>query len=728
MLRKVGGSSANSAAVREKSPQVQIDQAARLAMLDAFEENEIGWFWATDAENRLTYLSNSAAKKFGDGKQVVGQSLAELIETFDESSDKEGERPLSFFLGSRTRFRDLVVRLRGEDDAQWWSITGRPHYDEAERFIGFRGSAKDISSEFVRQRSESQLAQYDTLTSLANRHRMEKRLDSILASYRVAKRSCALLMMDLDKFKKVNDTLGHPAGDELLRQVAQRLQRIVVAPAEIGRLGGDEFQIIVPDVDDRGKLGELCKKIIQMVSQPYSLNGDRATIGASIGIAIAPYDGLNRQELVKSADLALYASKAGGRGQYRFYSSDLANDARRQREIGEELADAIVNDELTMHYQPIVRSTDHKVIAFEALMRWDHPELGAIGPGTFITVAEEINLISRISEWSLRRACTDAMQWPGDIRVSVNISAQQFFAGGLPSLVATILDETGLRANRLELEITEGVFMGESSMVDAIFAKLTKMGVRLSLDDFGTGYSSLAYLRRAPFEKIKIDQNFVRGCCEEGNPNAAIITAIISLAHALDMQTTAEGVEAMDELRLLLGLGATQIQGFIFSRPVCQDVVMEKLASGDFIYEPVGPAKHRSDRRTLYRRIGVIHEDHRYDAVLRNLSRTGAMIEGLLDVPIGTDLVLDLGGGQLAVAMVRRSQDATQGVQFETPLISDGANGLCTRHRVSPYQLAAAGMPLASLSADSTAPVSPAPARARRFMQVDVSSASSRAA
>lgn len=732
MLWKVGGSVAPSSAAcknpREPESATSLDDRERLAMLDAFESSEVGWFWASDVQNQLIYLSESAAAKFGEDSDVAGQVLTNLMETTDEKGEGGGERPLNFFLGSHTKFSNLQVRLKCDEQDMWWSITGRPHYDAERNFLGFRGSARDISEQFIRLRDETRLAQFDALTGLANRHRMEMRLESILSSFRLAKRSCALLMMDLDKFKKVNDTLGHPAGDELLRQVAQRLNSIVVSPAEIGRLGGDEFQIIIPDMDDRGKLGELCTKIIQMISQPYSLENDRAVIGASIGIAIAPYDGLTPEDLVKSADLALYASKGGGRGQYRFFANDLASAAQRQREIGEELSEAIGSEELYMHYQPIVRGVDNKVVAFEALMRWDHPELGTISPSTFIPVAEESNLINRLGEWSLFRACRDALQWPGDIRVAVNVSAQQFFSGTLVPAVEEVLRETGLRANRLELEITEGVFMGESSMVDDVFAKLTKMGVALSLDDFGTGYSSLTYLRRAPFEKIKIDKSFVHRSSEDGNSNAAIITAIISLAGALDMETVAEGVEAMDELKLVLDRGATHIQGFLFSRAVSQDVVMQKLASGDFIYEPVGPLQHRAERRTVFRRIDVIHEDNRYDAVLRNLSRTGALIEGLLDVPVGTQLVIDLGGGQLAVATVRRSQDATQGLEFEMPLVSDGANGLCTRHRVSPYQLASAGMPLAALDAGSTVPSGTSTPKKRRFMQVDVHAGSSRAA
>ncbi len=322
----------------------------------------------------------------------------------------------------------------------------------------------------------------------------------------------------------------------------------------------------------------------------------------------------------------------------------------------------------------------------------------------FIPIAEESNLINSLGEWALRQACADAAKWPGELRVAVNVSAHQFNSESLPNMIANALATSGLKARQLELEITESVFMGDKAAVDTMFARLKKIGVKLSLDDFGTGYSSLGYLRRAPFDKIKIDQSFVRGCTETDNSNSAIIAAIVSLAEALDMETTAEGVEAMDELALVKLRRATNIQGFIYSRAVPQAHVLEKLGEGDFVYEPSGPPKQRSQRRTVFRRIGVIHEDHRYDAVMRNLSKTGAMIEGLLDVPVGTDLVVDLGEGQLAVARVRRSQDATQGVEFETPLISDGADGLCTRHRISPYALASAGMPLAALPSGQYAP------------------------
>ena len=715
------------------SPINKSDMRRRLELLDNFEDLEIGWFWATDPSGSLIYLSESAARALGcEPEQIVGRKLTNLFVEERNDDHEEVERPLPFLISARNSFAALPARIKLQDADRevWWSISGKPQFDIEGHFAGYRGGAKDITAARERDRDASRLAKYDTLTGLANRHRMEKRLTALLTAYKAAKRSCALMMLDLDRFKQVNDTLGHPAGDELLKQVAQRLRSIIGDKGEIGRLGGDEFQIILPDMDDRGQLGELAQRLIQMISQPYSIDGSRAIIGTSVGVAIAPYDGLESDELVSSADLALYAAKGGGRGQFRFYSADLKDGARTRKRIEEDLRDALQHDQLELHYQPLVCAKTRKVKGFESLMRWNHPERGWISPGQFIPIAEETSIIADIGEWALMRACRDAAAWPGSIRVAVNVSPVQFANEDFPSVVQRALDGSGLAANRLELEITESVFMSDPHATNRMFKRLKRIGVRLALDDFGTGYSSLGYLRDAPFDKLKIDQSFVRGSTVEGNNNFAIITAVVSLAKALRMETVAEGVEAMDELELVTDRGADLIQGFIFAKAMPQCDVISRLEQGQLEFEPAGPAKHRADRRSVFRKIGVIHEDHRYDAVLRNLSQTGAMIEGILNIPMGTDLVLDLGDGQLAVAKVRRSEEATQGVEFETPLVSDGADGLCTRHRISPYALAAAGMPLGSLPsgnyplinnirADGT-PTTPV------FMQIDVHRSHSR--
>ena len=683
-------------------PIAASDAARRVELLDSFEAAGLGWFWATDAQGRLIYLSQNAALKLGwnDG-EAIGKPLGDLFMTEQDDDPNRTERPLAFLLSARNSISQLNVRLAVAGQEVWWEIAGKPQFDEAQRFTGYRGSAKDITRSRESQRDAERLAQYDSLTGLSNRHRMTKRLSTTLAAYRNSKRSCALLMLDLDRFKQVNDTLGHPAGDELLKQVAARLGRIVGDKGEIGRLGGDEFQIMLPDIDDRGALGELGQRLIQMISQPYSINGARAIIGTSVGIAIAPYDGLDTEELVKATDLALYAAKGGGRGQYRFYSSDLQDGAKHRRQVEEDLRDAITNSELSMHYQPLICAKTHTVQACEALMRWEHPERGSISPGVFIPVAEEIGIIKEMGDWALREVCRQAKEWPVDLRVAVNVSAIQFSHDDFAHVVKNALHYSGLSPDRLELEITESVFLGDADRSQRMFAELKDLGVRLALDDFGTGYSSLSYLRTAPFDKIKIDQSFVRGATEEGNNNAAILSAITGLAAALKMDTVAEGVEAEDELALVTERGATLIQGHIFSRAISHEELLERLEQGKLKYEPRGPAKYRADRKRVFRRIGLIHEDSRYRVVMRNLSKTGAMIEGLLDVPQGTDIVLDLGGGQLAVATVRRSKGSMQGVEFETQLISDGADGLCTRHRVSPYQIEAAGRPLAALTQDA---------------------------
>ena len=674
----------------------------RVTLLDTFEAAGLGWFWATDSENRLTYLTDTAFERYGWLKpKLIGRPLTDLFSIATDEDSVRKDRPLAFLLGARNTISVLPVRVAGGLDAMLWEISGKASFDEEGNFLGYRGSARDVTESRDRQRDSERMAQYDDLTGLANRRRMDMTLGNTLASYRNSKRSCALMMLDLDRFKPVNDTYGHPVGDELLRQVAARITKIVGSKGETGRFGGDEFQVILPDMDDRGQLGELAQRLIQMISQPYPINGSRLVIGVSIGVAVAPYDGFEADELVKAADLALYAAKGGGRAQYRFYSSEMKEGAKRRRQIEEDLRGVLDTDQLAMHYQPIVDAKTEEVACFESLIRWHHPERGRISPAEFIPVAEDIDMIKALGEWALEVACRDATAWPGDIGVAVNISALQFECDDFPAVVKQVLAETGLEPSRLVLEITESVFLGGSDRTQRKFEELKKIGVQLALDDFGTGYSSLSYLRTAPFNKIKIDQSFVRGCTEPGNNNPAIMSAIVNLADALDMNTVAEGVETKDELELVVGRGATHIQGYIYAPAMPQADILERAEKGNLTFEARGPARYRADRHTVFRRIGVIHEDQRYRAFVRNLSKTGAMIEGLEDVPVGTQFVVDMGGGQLTVATVRRSRGPIQGIEFESPLINDGADGLCTRHRVSPYELEAVGRNLSALPDDA---------------------------
>ncbi|QJQ32519.1 EAL domain-containing protein [Sphingomonas lacunae] len=705
------------------------DAARRLELLDDFEQAGIGWIWATDAEGRLIYMSENAATRLGQPVDILlGQSLSDLFEVDPENPTAKSDRPLKFQLAAHKKIADLVVRFingktRSAPDQTWWLISGHPKLDADGQFLGFRGSAKDVTVEYERQLADSLLAEYDSLTGMANRHRMTRRLDTTLAAFKEAKRSCALVMLDLDRFKQVNDTMGHPAGDTLLKMVGERLASIVGKRGEIGRLGGDEFQIILPDIEDRGALGELASKIVQFVSQPYPIDDKHAVIGTSIGVAIAPYDGLDREELVRNADLALYAAKNGGRGQFRFYSDDLKDEAADRQTLLDELRNALENEELALHYQPVVRVSDNVVVGCEALMRWDHPERGSIPPSTFIPLAEESNLINRLGEWALRYACIEAAHWPGAVRVAVNVSAVQFTDDQFVDIVADALSKSGLEPSRLELELTESIFLNDSETTDSVFSRLKQLGVSLALDDFGTGFSSLSYLRSAPFDKLKVDRSFVDSCTTKDHNSIKIIAAIIGLAEALGMDTTVEGVEAFDQLELVCSKGAKYVQGWLYAKAIPNSELVERMEAGEFCIVPNGPDRFRPERRTMFRRIGIIHDDHRYEAIIRDLSIVGARIEGLLGVTQGEQMVLDLGKGQLVVATVTRTTERDFGVEFETPLVNDGAGGLCTRHRVSPYALAAAGMPLAALGSSSIAifPRSEAPKSPPKFVEVAVS-------
>jgi len=675
-----------------------IKPADALLLLQNYEESRQGWFWSTDAEGNLTYITESIARVL-DAKSIdlIGKPLVSL---FLKSVDNEaGARTLPFILTKKMKFNGVEVQAANSVDECWLSISGRPHHDKSGNFLGFRGSGNDVTAQRRMSQDTSRLAMFDSLTGLANRATMAKKLETTLTACRQQKRTCAVMLVDLDRFKQINDTLGHLAGDELLKQVAARLLKVVGQSGEVCRLGGDEFQIMLPDCDDRGILGDLASKIISSLSQPYSVEGNRCIIGASIGVAISPFDGLGSEDLVKSADLALYEAKGNGRGRFRFYSKGLQQSAEDRRVLEEHLRDAIGKGEIELAYQPIVNAKTNTVEGFEALMRWNHPERGEISPALFIPIAEEANLIWELGKWAIRQACKDAAQWPGKSRVAVNISPIQFANDLFPAVIDEALSASGLAAERLELEITEGVFMAETNETAAMFQVLKGRGVRLALDDFGTGYSSLSYLQTAPFDKIKIDQSFVRGATEPGSRNSAIISAIVALAQALGMETTAEGIETLDEFELIRKLNVSHVQGYVYSKAVSQQALVENLEGGHWVIEPAGPAHHRNDRLSMYRKVRMIHENHVYSIVVRNLSVTGALVDGLYNVPMDTKFVIDFGDGQLAVATVTRSSGNQQGIEFETRLVSDGNGGLCTSRRVSPYLIAEAGLEVPNLPA-----------------------------
>jgi diguanylate cyclase (GGDEF)-like protein/PAS domain S-box-containing protein len=697
----------------------------RARVLSDIEELGIGMFWATDPQGNLSFLSQRAMQELGqESDALIGNPIISVFSDVEDEHGSTSQRTLSFKLKAHSKIEEHIIAVESaRAGTRWWRLNARPLNDAKGTFLGYRGSAVDISGQYAYDVQVARQSQVDELTGLANRRKLNERLSAMLAAFRATQRSCALMMLDLDRFKQVNDTMGHPAGDELLKQVAQRLTLIVKDRGEVGRLGGDEFQVLLPDMDDRGTLGELANRIVQAISQPYQINGRRAIIGTSVGIAIAPYDGVDADELTRAADMALYSAKETRDGTFRFFTTELSDAASKTAMLGDRLRDAVDRGELHLAYQPLVDPATCEVKCFEALLRWHDEEEGYISPALFIPVAENDDLIITLGEMALRQACTDALQWPETIRVAVNVSAKQFIRPGFKKAVAAALAASGLPPARLELEITESVFVGDLESVDAIFRDLKKLGIRLALDDFGTGYSSLGYLKHGHFDKIKIDQSFVRGCTENGDINPAIITAIVALANALGMETVAEGVEAMDELDLVKQRGADLVQGYIFSRPLIQEDVLKQFADGSIKFTPSGPPRHRAERITIFRKVGLIHEDHYYDVILRNLSKTGARINGLAGVPVGTDVVLDLGHGQLVVSRVVNASENSQGLKFETPLMTDGSGGFMTRHRISPYSLAEAGIPLAALGAGAfpLAKWREANKTVPRFVQLDLS-------
>ena len=430
-----------------------------------------------------------------------------------------------------------------------------------------------------RKRAEARLAflaQHDGLTGLPNRNLLRQRMDEILLHTRRSAEKAAVLVLGLDNFKSVNDTLGHGVGDKLLRGVAKRLRSMLRDEDVLARLNSDEFAIVQTALARPEDTVLLSRRLLEAIADPYLLDGHSVVIGATIGIAMAPSDGEDSEKLLKNADMALSRAKTESRGTFSFFEAGMDARAQGRRKTELDLRDAIQNNVLKPHYQPLIDLTSGRITCFEALVRWPHPERGMISPGEFIPVAEETGLINSLGVLMLRRACTDAAVWPDDVRVAVNLSPAQFRTSNLLSIVMDALKQSGLPPKRLELEITETLLLEKSEQVLASLHALRALGVRISMDDFGTGYSSLSYLRSFPFDKIKIDQSFVRDL--DANRDAqAIIRSITSLGMGLGVIITAEGVETEAELSCLRAEGCHEGQGFLFSRARPNGEVVELL-------------------------------------------------------------------------------------------------------------------------------------------------------
>jgi len=542
-----------------------------------YQENATDWLWETDRDLRFQNIS----PRFAVALKAVPADLRRApLRQFAASDDRiSGLSAVLEMCERRQAFRDVALRFDLDQGARWWSITGQPVYDTNARFKGYRGIGSDITEA---RRSESKiqyLATHDSLTGLPNRSRFITELEAFCMNAvspqaeetrrgRSTGPSFALLLLDLDRFKDVNDTYGHPTGDALLVAVAERLQRVLRDGGFPARLGGDEFAILLP-VADAAEASVVASRIIQTLQEAYAFRDLILHPGASVGITVAPADGTDAAELMRNADLALYAVKTEGRGAWRCYRPGMDADQTDRAAIRMELKSAVAADDFHVEYQPIIDLATMRIAAIEALVRWNHPVRGMISPSVFVPIAEESGLICEIGATVLDRACQAAASWPGDLRLAVNVSALQLRDPDFLSLVDRALLASGLAPGRLEVELTERVLLDENENSFSVIARLHQRGVRIILDDFGTGYASLATLTRFEFDGFKIDGRFTAALETDGKARA-IVRSIGRIAADMALPVTAEGIETPTQLRLLTELGISRGQGFLIGRP--QDV------------------------------------------------------------------------------------------------------------------------------------------------------------
>ncbi|MGT2514916.1 putative bifunctional diguanylate cyclase/phosphodiesterase [Sphingomonas panni] len=614
----------------DDSARAPADRAERL--LREAENHSPNWFWQTDRNGRIAYLSDKIVAVFtGIGIDPMGKPLVDLLRIAGDDAAQgsppgDAERTIAFHFSARTAFTDYAVApaSRGPGEHHW-TVSGSPFTDPYGRFEGFVGTGTDLAAVRQSDAAITRLALFDSLTGLANRQRMRMSLEQTLAQ--PGYDGTALFLLDLDRFKAVNDTMGHPVGDALLKQVAQRLLRTVGDAGLVGRLGGDEFQVVLPRIGSRAEMATLAQAIITALSQPYFLNGAAVSIGCSVGIAVSPDHGADPDALVANADLALYAAKGAGRGVARFFNDAMLDGERSRRQMESDLRVALSLDQMRVVYQPVVALDDSRITGFEALLRWEHPTRGTLLPHEFLPIAEECKLIESIGEWVLRTACHDAAAWPGDTRLSVNLSGTQFANPALPAIIANAVARSGLPAERLELDLEEAAVLRDVPAAIGTCAALHGIGVRIALNDFGAGPGSMSCLRRVPFDRIKIDRSFVRGVGDPEGRNAAVVRAIATMADALGIDTTAKGVEYHDELTVLRELGCSEVQGFVYGQPLDGANAAARLLDEGGALTPRGPKAPRLPRTRMLRSTTIEVNGTRRSARIRDLSSNGALID-----------------------------------------------------------------------------------------------------
>jgi diguanylate cyclase (GGDEF)-like protein/PAS domain S-box-containing protein len=547
------------AKIRTQSESVRL-------LLREYEHRGVGWLWQVDSENRVVYISSRMTALLGRStSQLIGHSLPASL---------GGNSALGRTLLARQPFANLEMELRTRRGTRWISLAGDPIIDMSGAFQGFRGVGSDITEVRKTQERLTNLANMDVLSGLPNRGRVRQLLGEALSTAQSSNVPCAIMFLDLDGFKPVNDTFGHPKGDAVLKSVAQRLVKEVGDAGHVGRMGGDEFAIVIRDAQGRKVIENLARRLIESVAAPYHIDKVEIRIGVSIGCAFGPIDGQSVDDLIQKADMALYQAKNQGRGTCCYFNDDMRSVAEHRMRLEQDLSNAIGNGQLRLLYQPLIAAHDQSLVGFEALIRWHHPTRGIVPPNDFIPLAEETGLIMGLGDWVIEEACRAASSWPEHISVAVNLSARQLVLPALPATVNAALSKHRVQANRLELEVTETVFLEDTAGSLDVLKRLRALGVGIALDDFGTGYSSLGYLNKAVFHKLKIDGSFVREAAKN-KETVAIIQSIVQLAKSFRMTITAEGVETADDFTRMKDLGCHQIQGYLFGRPMSYERASE---------------------------------------------------------------------------------------------------------------------------------------------------------
>ena len=531
-----------------------------------------------DADERLVIANRRYAEMYGLTPEQVkpGTTLRQILEYRIAIGAYTGSAPEDYINErlAAVRGKFTAAKIHTLADGRVFAISHRPTAEG-----GWVATHEDISEQRRNEARIAHMALHDGLTDLPNRTLLNERLEHALALVRPGE-IVAIHLLDLDLFKNVNDTLGHAVGDKLLKAVTERLRALAGEVDTIARMGGDEFAIVQTALAEPTDAAALAARIIEVIGQPYDVDGHHVMVGTSVGIAVGPADGAHADQLTRNADLALYRAKSEGRGTLRFFEAGMDVRMQARRELEQDLRNALAADQFELHYQPVLNLARNDITGVEALVRWRHPERGMIPPGEFIPLAEEIGLILPLGEWAIREACRTAVTWPGSLRVAVNLSPVQFRNPGLVQVVVNALAESGLAPQRLELEITEGILLHDSKATLAMLFALREMGVRIAMDDFGTGYSSLSYLQTFPFDKIKIDRSFIKDITQAtGSLN--IVRAVAAMAKGLGMTTTAEGVETQAQLDAVKTEGCTEMQGFLLSRALPAPEIAKLLEAAE---------------------------------------------------------------------------------------------------------------------------------------------------